>query len=272
MGTANEREWTPMGKARSCAATVRVAAFEPRSLVNGPGVRAVLWVQGCGRRCPGCFNEGFQSREGGREVDVRDVLDWIGAAKGIEGVTFSGGEPLDQAEALGELACEVHAMGLGVVVFTGYEVWGAGCLPGTVRKALWCSGGMRASWRALLAETDLVVAGPYDRTRPMSHPLLASANQRLLYLTDRYRDRRLRGGRRVEYRIGVDGSVRTTGLPAQAGLEGNLAVRSQTSTPLCPAIRIMASAFAVGVEPDPPDAPKYAGSREWRDGLHAVRG
>jgi anaerobic ribonucleoside-triphosphate reductase activating protein len=66
----------------------------------------------------------------------------------------------------------------------------------------------------LLSESDLVIAGPYDRTQPLRHPLLASENQRLVHLTERYRGCRYRGGRRVEYRIARGGLVRATGFAA----------------------------------------------------------
>ncbi len=206
--------------------TLRVAAYEPHSLANGPGVRAVLWVQGCGRRCPGCFNPEFQPREGGRLVPVAQVVAWIETAAGsrpgvpvpglpdgavlapraysgaIEGVTFSGGEPFDQAVAVAAVARAAQAMGLGVLVFTGYP---------------WCElrQGTGAGWADLLAATDLLVAGPYEQDRPGTHPLLASANQELVHLTERCRTAvtQAGGGRRSEFHIAVDGTVRVTGFP-----------------------------------------------------------
>jgi anaerobic ribonucleoside-triphosphate reductase activating protein len=214
-----------------------VAAFEPRSLANGPGLRAVLWVQGCGKRCPGCFNPEFQQRAGGREVAVEEVLQWIADAQGIEGVTFSGGEPFDQAEALAAVARGAQARGLGVVVFTGYERGELEVESGErkVESRKWkvdsgggpsveCrdSGGdglstfhfplSTAPVRALIAASDLIVAGPYERERSVRHALLASANQELVFVTERYRDAVVGLRRRVEFRIG-GGEVRVTGFP-----------------------------------------------------------
>ena len=199
------------GTATATTTRLRVAAFEPRSLANGPGVRAVLWVQGCGRRCPGCFNPGFLSSEGGRDVSVDEVVAWIAAAAQsesgpIEGLTFSGGEPFDQASPLAQVAGAARAQGLGVLVFTGHpwEDLETSADPG---------------WRALLAATDLIVAGAYERERPGTHPLLSSANQRLVFLTDRYRHHDFGCKRRIELRIAADGTVRASGLgilPVQA--------------------------------------------------------
>lgn len=198
---------------------LRVAAFEPRSLVNGPGVRAVLWVQGCGRRCPGCFNPNFLPRDGGREVEVGEVLDWTAAAgasglEPVEGVTFSGGEPFDQAPALAAVARGVRERGLGVVVFTGHS-WA------DLRT------GNGPGWQDLVAASDLLIAGPYEAGNPGTHPLLSSGNQELVHVTGRYREAVAWAGerRRVEFRIGGDGALRVSGLgragsQARPGLTG----------------------------------------------------
>lgn len=180
---------------------VRIAAFEPRSLVNGPGVRAVLWVQGCRRGCPGCFNSDFQPLEGGRLINFPTIISWINEAKGIEGVTFSGGEPFDQALALSQIVQQVRQMGLGVLVFSGY----------TFQELK-----VEKKFFALLRETDLLMAGPYDQNQPSSHPLLGSANQEMIFLTERYQGYHLQPGRRVEFRIAGDGQVRISGLPKRA--------------------------------------------------------
>jgi anaerobic ribonucleoside-triphosphate reductase activating protein len=238
-----------MGGGRSpwwTAGVLQVAAFEPRSLVNGPGLRAVLWVQGCGRRCPGCWNPAFLPRQGGRTVAVDEVLGWIRAAVAaevprlpseipkpemslltsaateangatapathhpasiihqpsspLEGISFSGGEPFDQAAALAVVARGAREMGLGVLIFTGHpwEDLQHSADPGE---------------RALLEAADLLVAGPYERDQPGTHPLLSSANQRLVFLTDRYRGHDFGRRRRMEYRIAPDGTVRATGFP-----------------------------------------------------------
>jgi anaerobic ribonucleoside-triphosphate reductase activating protein len=194
---------------------LRIAAYEPRSMVNGPGVRAVLWVQGCGKRCPGCFNPDFQPVEGGRWEPVAEVLRWVASATEIEGVTFSGGEPFDQAGALAELARGVQKLGLGVVVFSGYTR--AELEDGGRKTEIGCQGAEdRDGWQELLKASDLIVAGPYERERPSKHALLASTNQELMFMTERYRQ--ALGGlrRRMEFHIAGD-AVRVTGFPKFAG-------------------------------------------------------
>ena len=81
---------------------VNVAAFLPRSRANGPGERAVVWVQGCPRPvCPGCWNPAFLDvNHEATRVSVPDLAARILALDGLDGVTFSGGEPFHQAAAL----------------------------------------------------------------------------------------------------------------------------------------------------------------------------
>ena len=177
-----------------------LAAFLPQSRVNGPGLRAVLWVQGCPFRCPGCFNPDFQPFEGGTPTPVHELAERILADPETGGLTFSGGEPFAHAAPLAELAEQAQAAGKGVLVFTGYA-----------HEELRDSD--RDDWHRLLAASDLLVAGRYNQDEPMRHPLLASANQELVQLTDL--DRQVDPGparRRAEIHIAPDGTIATTGF------------------------------------------------------------
>jgi len=178
---------------------LQLAAWLPRSRANGPGRRSVLWVQGCPFHCPGCFNPDFLPFAGGRTVAVSEVAAWILAEEDTEGVSFSGGEPFAQAGPLAEVAEQVRAAGKGVLIFTGFA---AAALPKSANPSV----------QRLLAAADLLVAGPYQRDRPCRHPLLASANQELVFLTERYRMADF-GLRRTEFRSGGDGAVTVTGFP-----------------------------------------------------------
>jgi len=168
----------------------------------------VLWVQGCPFRCAGCFNPAFLRFGGGRLVAVEEVASWMFAEADTEGVSFSGGEPFAQAAALAQLGERLRARSKGILIFTGYEA-------STLRAS------RNLGVRRLLAVGDLLVAGPYDRERPHAHPMLTSANQELVFLTDRYR-----GWdpvqRRSEYRIGTDGRVTVTGFPELGGARSQL--------------------------------------------------
>jgi len=179
---------------------LQIAAYLPRTRANGPGLRSVLWVQGCPFRCAGCFNPDFLAFDGGRGVTPEEAAAWMLAQTDTEGVSFSGGEPFAQAAALGEVAERVRAAGKGVLVFTGYQ-----------------AGELRASRNAgihrLLAAADLLVAGRYRGDLPGAHPLLASTNQELVFLTERYRGFDFSARRRTEFRIDTNGAVTVTGFP-----------------------------------------------------------
>ena len=133
------------------ALQINTAEFLERSKANGPGVRAVLWVQGCPIRCKDCFNRNLWSFEKNNTVEVSRLAERISAVRGIEGVTFSGGEPFSQAEELAELGGILQKNGLNIVTFTGYEY-----------RQIQLSN--RPGWHGLLAVTDLLIEGPiqYD--------------------------------------------------------------------------------------------------------------
>ena len=185
---------------------LHIAAYLPRSRANGPELRSVLWVQGCPFRCAGCFNPDFlpfASGRSGRKVATRDVADWMLTESETEGVTFSGGEPFAQAGALAEVAERVRAAGKGVLVFTGYD-------------AIELRSSRNPGFRRLLQAADLLVAGRYRGEMPGRHPLLASANQELVFLTDRYRRADFGLRRRTEFRIAAGGAITVSGFPDAA--------------------------------------------------------
>ncbi|MEZ4384150.1 MAG: 4Fe-4S single cluster domain-containing protein [Nannocystaceae bacterium] len=181
---------------------VNLARTLPRSAANGPGERFVVWVQGCPLACPGCWNAdtwAFKRRDL-RSVD--ELTANILATEGIEGVTFTGGEPFTQARALAEVARRVKVAGLSVFVFTGYEL-----------EELTSSG-----QRALLAEADVLVAGRYvEKERATGLAWRGSANQSVHFITDRYGPGDMIGIGEVEFHLARDGSLAVTGFP-EAGL------------------------------------------------------
>ena len=146
---------------------------EPAVRALGPGVRYALWVQGCPRRCPGCVAPEAQALDGGTELET-GALAWEILLSGAEGLTISGGEPFLQAEALAELIRTVRRKrDLGVIVYTGY-----------VYEELLAD----PAARALLEETDLLIDGPYVKELDDGKSLRGSSNQRVIPLTERYRE------------------------------------------------------------------------------------
>jgi anaerobic ribonucleoside-triphosphate reductase activating protein len=119
----------------------------------------------------------------------------------LEGITFSGGEPFDQAAPLALIARKAREHNLGVMIFTGYA-----------KNELQSSGD--PGHQELMNSSDLVIAGPYEEGNPGNHPLLSSANQEFIFITERYRNILMSDNKRkAEFRIGTDGSVRISGFP-----------------------------------------------------------
>lgn len=177
---------------------LNVARWLPRSAVNGPGERFVLWLQGCGLGCAGCWNPDTWSFAPRRLMSVDEIMDQIAASAGVEGVTLTGGEPFAQAPVLLPLVRSIRAAGLSLVVFTGHELH-------ELRS--------RAA-RAVLAEVDLLVTGRFVMAeRDLTLPLRGSRNQRVVFLTDRYSERDLRGEAQVEVHIDGEGGISVTGFP-----------------------------------------------------------
>lgn len=171
------------------------------TLMAGPGRRFCVWVQGCSRHCEGCAASDTWAFDGGMPMDTDALFSQIAATPHIEGVTFLGGEPFEQAEAVAALAEAAQNGGLSVVTFTGYT------LP-ALRE-----GAIKAA-DALLCATDLLIDGPFERARfDLSRPWVGSANQRYHFLTGRYGPDDLVGVKnRVEVRIAPDGSALVNGM------------------------------------------------------------
>lgn len=155
---------------------LNVSAVRPRTRTNGPGWRAAVWVQGCTIRCPGCFNPGTHAHEPKR-LWVPETLAERMMSREVEGVSILGGEPFEQAAACARLARRARELGGSVVTYSGYT-WPhlRGCRLPEVH--------------ALLAATDLLVAGPFVQSKANDgRGWHGSTNQEFVFLTNRYDDR-----------------------------------------------------------------------------------
>jgi len=150
---------------------IDLALFAGHSKGDGPGVRAVLWVRGCERHCPGCGNRNFW-RTSKNHMPVEMVAVKIFAQGAIEGITLCGGEPFLQATSLARLADLCHIQGLSVVTFTGFTLSELGTVPNADE---------------LLKQTDLLIDGPYKQEFPETRRhWVGSQNQIFHFLTGRY--------------------------------------------------------------------------------------
>ncbi len=100
---------------------IRLAAdLQSDSIVDGEGIRTVIWTQGCPHNCLGCHNPGTHDFDGGLLVEVSDVIEELKTLKGQDGITLSGGDPVCQSEACLLICKAAHEMGLNVWCYTGY--------------------------------------------------------------------------------------------------------------------------------------------------------
>ena len=100
--------------------TLRLAGVVNESIVDGPGIRYTIFVQGCPHHCPGCHNPQTHDFAGGTEVAWQALVDAIDQAPFVSGITFSGGEPFCQAAGLLPLAQALKARGKHLMAYTGY--------------------------------------------------------------------------------------------------------------------------------------------------------
>lgn len=157
--------------------TLRLHLLLPQITTLGPYVRLGIWTQGCPRRCHGCVTPEAQPLTGGRLAAPGEIERLYFRFPAHEGLTVSGGEPFLQAKVLCGLIDRLRARkDVGVIIYTGYtleELKQAGAPEGSL---------------ALLNRTDLLIDGPYQAALDDGGALRGSSNQRVLPLTDRYRD------------------------------------------------------------------------------------
>ncbi len=165
-------------------------ALIPASRANGPGLRAVVFFQGCQLGCPGCFNPRTHAFHGTEIAPGRVVEALVEALGGqaVEGITFSGGEPMQQADSLLALmrSLRSQAPALSFGMFSGYierelnegrySVWGCG-IEAQEKRSL---------WDAIRTHLDFAVLGRFNHLQPGNTPLRSSRNQVLRLFTARY--------------------------------------------------------------------------------------
>ena len=188
--------------------SLRVAALVDATTAEGPGLRLAIWVQGCALRCPGCCNPKFFAPERGDLTEVASLLDRIDHAKaehGIEGISILGGEPLEQIEGVTALAHGARRRGLGVLLFSGYQLQEAKHRPG---------------FASLWSQVDTMIDGRYDAEQPEPSPsaggrrFIGSRNQQLHHRTSRYRDpAKWQGPPRIEVHLDEAGGLSAHGEP-----------------------------------------------------------
>lgn len=167
---------------------------------EGPGNRFAIWVQGCSRRCSGCFARETWSHEDNRVLSVGTITEMMARhLRDIEGITVLGGEPFEQPFELQHLLYKAKAMGLSTIVSTGYyysELLNS--KNDSVAKALKC--------------IDVLADGPYvEKQKSFNTPMIGSSNQSLHFLTDRYCNDDFYTNR-IQIKINKEGTMKINGM------------------------------------------------------------
>ena len=181
---------------------LNIMGYVDESEVNGPGKRAVVWLQGCLRECEGCFNPESWSFEINQLISVDLLVEKILSNPNNTGVTFSGGEPFWQAPALTEVAKKVKAAGLNAMSFTGFTLEKL-----QAEYAPACS-------QELLAQLDILIDGAYVKSLAINDPqsLVSSSNQRVHVFNPELQDKLDWASDQIEIHILKDGSRIITGF------------------------------------------------------------
>ena len=147
---------------------IRLAGVERESVVDGPGLRGVVFFQGCPHQCPGCHNPETWNPDGGSQKTVEEVWRMLRYNPLLSGITISGGEPLLQPAGALALARKTREAGGNVMIYTGF-LW--------EEIIKWHS----PQINALLRETFLLVDGPFlEAEKDPALLFRGSRNQRLI--------------------------------------------------------------------------------------------
>ena len=169
---------------------IRIAGLVGDSIVDGPGLRFAVFVQGCPHNCAGCHNPHTHDPQGGRLEQTQNVIEQISKNPLLDGVTLTGGEPFLQAKELTPIAKYAKENGLDVLIYTGYlwEELAADNDPDCLE---------------LLACADILIDGRFVlEKRRLSMPYRGSENQRIINVR-----KSLEQGRAVVYNVDCNGNL-----------------------------------------------------------------
>ena len=169
--------------------------YEENEHLYGPGVRLVVFCQGCSLHCPGCVNKHLWGFGEGKNIATEKIVELCFE---VEGITLLGGEPLDQSEGILDIIKALKRNGKTVVLFTGYNL-----------KEL-NSSSQRESWKL----SDIVISGRYfEKKRSIFMQFRGSTNQRVYTHKGKYKGYKVKDGKTVAlFRINENGVIEVGGF------------------------------------------------------------
>lgn len=159
---------------------IRLSGILYESLANGPGIRRVFFSQGCKHNCPECFNPETHDFNGGFLWDMDELIEDVKSNPMIKGVTFSGGDPLEQAEKFAYMARKFKEAGLNIWSYTGYTF-----------EYILDNLEEHPHWKDLIESIDVLVDGRFEVDN-MQEGLkyIGSNNQRLIDVQNSLKERK----------------------------------------------------------------------------------
>lgn len=150
--------------------TIRLSGIAYESLVNGPGMRRVFFAQGCKHNCKGCFNPDTHDFNGGEERDMDELISDTLSNPILRGVTFSGGDPWEQADKFAYMAKAFKDNGLDIWSYTGYTY-----------EYIVENKDKKLGWNDLLNNIDVLVDGKFQEEKMQDGlKFRGSINQRIV--------------------------------------------------------------------------------------------
>ncbi|MGN9165400.1 anaerobic ribonucleoside-triphosphate reductase activating protein [Tissierellaceae bacterium HCP3S3_D8] len=149
---------------------IKIAGIIEESIVDGPGIRLVVFTQGCVHNCIGCHNPQTHSFNGGKYMEVEEILDMAMENPLLDGITISGGEPFHQGHVCSILANKVKSKGLNVISYTGYTF-----------EDILNEIDINVGWKELLYATDILIDGKFNIDKKnLLLKFRGSENQRII--------------------------------------------------------------------------------------------
>lgn len=149
---------------------IKVAGVVDESIVDGPGIRFVVFVQGCKHKCEGCHNSHTQDFSGGEYMSVSSLIERIKENPLLDGITLSGGEPFEQSEAVSKLAKKLKELDYHVITYSGFTY-----------EDIEKKGQENSFYLELLENTDVLIDGRFEMPRRnLKLNFRGSENQRII--------------------------------------------------------------------------------------------
>ena len=154
--------------------TLRISGVVEESIVDGPGIRFVVFTQGCHHRCDGCHNAHTHSLTGGYTIEIEELIKKIRSNPLLDGVTISGGEPFIQAEQIYCLIKKLKMLNYNILVYTGYRL-----------EELLEMGQTDENIKNILLLIDTLIDGKFEKDKlDYTLKFRGSSNQRIINLKE----------------------------------------------------------------------------------------